>query len=171
MTSHPLESPPVLPRHELSSWKEIASYLGVSVKTAQLWERDRGLPVRRLPGRRGVVVASVSALETWKQATSTAPVNTPAVGFRRWYLLAVAMLLLAGGGVYVSFVRSGHLATCRLQENTLIVSDARGRELWRHLFAQPLEPWSAAEDDERVWIGDLGDGRKSVLFGEYPPAV
>jgi len=142
------------------------------VKTAQLWERDRGLPpVRRLPGRRGVVVASVSALETWKQATSTAPVNTPAVGFRRWYLLAVAMLLLAGGGVYVSFVRSGHLATCRLQENTLIVSDARGRELWRHLFAQPLEPWSAAEDDERVWIGDLGDGRKSVLCGEYPPAV
>ena len=30
---------------ELYSWKEIASYLGVSVRTAQLFELERGLPV------------------------------------------------------------------------------------------------------------------------------
>jgi excisionase family DNA binding protein len=53
---------------ELSSWKEIASYLGVGVRTAQIWERERGLPVHRLPGPRGQVRARVSELEEWKRS-------------------------------------------------------------------------------------------------------
>jgi hypothetical protein len=57
-----------LPERELCSWKEIASYLGVGVRTAQLWERDRGLPVRRLPGPRGQVRALVSEIEEWKRS-------------------------------------------------------------------------------------------------------
>ena len=32
------------PPQELSSWKEIAVYLGVGVRTAQTWERERGFP-------------------------------------------------------------------------------------------------------------------------------
>ena len=36
-----------LPADELSSWKEIASYLGVSVRRAQQWETGMGLPVER----------------------------------------------------------------------------------------------------------------------------
>jgi hypothetical protein len=34
----------------LSSWKDIANYLGKGVRTAQRWERERGLPVRRPDG-------------------------------------------------------------------------------------------------------------------------
>jgi hypothetical protein len=33
---------------QLSGWKEIAAYLGRSVRTVQRWEKDFGLPVRRL---------------------------------------------------------------------------------------------------------------------------
>ena len=36
----------------LTSWKEIANHLQVTVRTAQLWEKQRDLPVRRVPGRR-----------------------------------------------------------------------------------------------------------------------
>jgi hypothetical protein len=32
----------------LSSWKEIAAYLGKGLRTVQRWERKRGLPVRRI---------------------------------------------------------------------------------------------------------------------------
>ena len=39
-------------RTELTSWKEIAEFLEVSVRTAQRWESDGGLPVRRLGGDR-----------------------------------------------------------------------------------------------------------------------
>ncbi len=54
-------------RRDLSSWKEIADYFDVSVRTVQHWEEQRGLPVRRLPGGgRGRVFASISELEAWK---------------------------------------------------------------------------------------------------------
>jgi Tol biopolymer transport system component len=55
-------------RRELSSWKEIASYLHVSVRTAQMWEADRGLPVKRLPGGRGVVWTNIAELEAWRKS-------------------------------------------------------------------------------------------------------
>ena len=34
----------------LDSWKDIAAYLGRDVTTAVRWEREHGLPVRRVPG-------------------------------------------------------------------------------------------------------------------------
>src|ERR1035437_2794521 len=35
---------------KLDSWKEIATYIGRSVRTVIRWEQDNGLPVHRLPG-------------------------------------------------------------------------------------------------------------------------
>jgi TolB-like protein/tetratricopeptide (TPR) repeat protein len=50
----------------LGSWKEIAGYLGRSVKTCQRWERELGLPVRRLDGTpKAHVFASRDELDTW----------------------------------------------------------------------------------------------------------
>ena len=52
---------------QLTSWKEIAHYLGVNVRTAQKWERERSLPVRRVPGARSRVSADSDSLEAWKE--------------------------------------------------------------------------------------------------------
>jgi hypothetical protein len=50
----------------LGSWKEIAKYLNREVRTAQRWERERGLPVHRVPGaKRGGVWASRGELDAW----------------------------------------------------------------------------------------------------------
>jgi|SRR5579859_70564 len=50
----------------LNSWKEIAEYLGRGVRTAQRWERDLGLPVRRPRGKeRSAVVAVSSDIDAW----------------------------------------------------------------------------------------------------------
>ena len=57
-----------LPEGELSSWKEIAAYLGVGLRTAQIWEQERALPVHRLPGGRGRVIATVAELDAWKRS-------------------------------------------------------------------------------------------------------
>jgi len=51
----------------LQGWKQIADYLGVSVRTTQLWEEERGLPVRRLPGGRSRVWADTEELEVWRR--------------------------------------------------------------------------------------------------------
>jgi hypothetical protein len=52
-------------RGSLQTWKEIAEHLGVSVRTAQLWEKERGLPVRRMEGVRPQVRALTQDLEVW----------------------------------------------------------------------------------------------------------
>ena len=50
----------------LTSWKEIAVYLGKGVRTVQRWERQLGLPVRRPNIRaRGPVHTTRAELERW----------------------------------------------------------------------------------------------------------
>jgi phage terminase Nu1 subunit (DNA packaging protein) len=50
----------------LNSWKEIAEYVGGSVRTVQRWEAERGLPVRRPSGRpRTAVLAIASEIDDW----------------------------------------------------------------------------------------------------------
>jgi excisionase family DNA binding protein len=59
---------PAMEDKELASWKEIAEYLGVSVRTAQKWEQKRNLPIHRLPGKRSTVIAFASELDSWKRS-------------------------------------------------------------------------------------------------------
>src|SRR5262249_2050618 len=50
----------------LNSWKEIARYLDRGVRTAQRWERDLQLPVRRPRGkRRSAVLAIPKEIDAW----------------------------------------------------------------------------------------------------------
>ncbi len=52
----------------LSSWKEIATYLGKGVRTVQRWERDLSLPVRRpVAHNQRIVIAVPEELDEWVQ--------------------------------------------------------------------------------------------------------
>jgi len=54
----------------LNSWKEIASYLGLGVRTVQRYEREYRLPVRRIEGKsRGAVLALPKDLDDWLRRT------------------------------------------------------------------------------------------------------
>ena len=57
----------------LTSWKEIANYLGKSVRTVQRWERTLRLPVRRLDAHNAwIVMAYATELDEWiHRETST----------------------------------------------------------------------------------------------------
>ncbi len=55
-----------LPNRRLDSWKEIAEYLSRDVRTVIRWEKDRALPVRRVPGgKKQAVFAFVNDLDSW----------------------------------------------------------------------------------------------------------
>ena len=59
----------------LDSWKEIASYLGRSVRTAKRWEQQ-GLPVRRqMHQAQGSVYAFRSEVDAWRDSRSVAAVS------------------------------------------------------------------------------------------------
>lgn len=49
----------------LTSWKEIAAYLGKGVRTVQRWEQQLGLPIRRPGLARHVVIGVPSELDAW----------------------------------------------------------------------------------------------------------
>lgn len=50
----------------LDSWKAIAGYLRRDVRSVQRWEKDRRLPVHRVPGEKGgTVFAYTKELENW----------------------------------------------------------------------------------------------------------
>jgi hypothetical protein len=62
----------------LTSWKEIAGYLGKGVRTVQRWERDMGLPVRRPHHRnKGLVLALPEDIDSWLQSRYTLNVSAP----------------------------------------------------------------------------------------------
>jgi hypothetical protein len=53
----------------LDGWKEIAGYLGRSVRTAHRWEKTLGLPVRRVEGAKAdIVFALRSEIDEWREA-------------------------------------------------------------------------------------------------------
>jgi Tfp pilus assembly protein PilF len=52
--------------HRLDSWKEIAVFFGRDERTVRRWEKERGLPVHRVPGGgRGGVFAYTDELSEW----------------------------------------------------------------------------------------------------------
>lgn len=64
-------SSPPTDTDRLGGWKEIASFVGKGVRTAQRWERDFGLPVRRLGGSGSeVVFASRAEIAAWMQSAA-----------------------------------------------------------------------------------------------------
>ena len=71
-------SEPASTKHALTSWKEIASYIGKSVRTVQRWESELGLPVRRPnPGDRNIVLALPEELDRWLLRRMTPRTNVP----------------------------------------------------------------------------------------------
>jgi TolB-like protein len=53
-------------RSRLAGWKKIADHLGRDPRTVQNWERERALPVHRIPGGRGATVfAYADELAGW----------------------------------------------------------------------------------------------------------
>lgn len=128
----------------LSSWKEIAAYLGRDERTVRRWELERKLPVHRGPAGRGHSVYAYSLeLDAWLQgdpaafappdpsALPSAPLDSEAAASapaalppRRSRLLRIAAfaslacLALAGLFSYRSFVRAPAPAPKRI---TLVV--------------------------------------------------
>ena len=156
---------------KLASWKEIAAWLGVNVRTAQKWEAESGMPVRRVPGSNRVI-AYTDELRAWlhgEHEAEAAAARQQGENNRRiilWTLAALATVLLLATAVWISRP-SSRLADWRVEGSSLLALDARGRELWRLQLGRSLHPeqYSREHDTPAAWIEDIdGDGRKELLF-------
>jgi hypothetical protein len=60
----------------LDSWKEIAAFFDRDERTVKRWEKERRLPVRRVPGGgRCTVFAYAEELKSWMTSSNTGPVE------------------------------------------------------------------------------------------------
>jgi excisionase family DNA binding protein len=82
-----------MPQKILSSWKEIAAYLGHSKRTVQRWEQELSLPVYRPAGREShSVMAFVSQLDDWLQSfTSNSYLQHQTSGHRNVTAMATSL--------------------------------------------------------------------------------
>jgi eukaryotic-like serine/threonine-protein kinase len=70
MASHTTE----VKSRRLDSWKEIAAYLSRDVRTVIRWEKERGLPIHRVPGgKKNTVFAFTEKLDSWLLTDVTPP--------------------------------------------------------------------------------------------------
>src|SRR5512141_3152257 len=77
----------------LESWKEISRYLNRDIRTIQRWERERGLPVRRIPGgEKPRVYAIKSELDDWRRTGGIHIASASDRGMAATRLQSVAVL-------------------------------------------------------------------------------
>jgi tetratricopeptide (TPR) repeat protein len=98
-------------QRRLTSWKEIAAFLGRDERTAKRWEASRGLPVRRMPGAgHSSVFAYTDEIEAWMRggALPEPPADTildtsnpDTQDQRRWVIPALGVLL---AGIIIAIV-------------------------------------------------------------------
>ncbi len=161
----------------LNTWKEIAGYLGVSTRTAQKWEKQRGLPVQRMEGERGRVRAETAEISKWLEQISfrDAHRNSRSAIPKVWVGLASTALLAAFVVLAVRWMEESptpyeHIVDSR----SLIVRDRSGWVVGRHSFDDPMlvTAYQPSVRHQRVWSGDLnGDGRTETLFTYYPETL
>jgi len=152
---------------ELNSWKAIADYLDINVRTAQRWEQERGLPVRRFSGEKGRVLALPADLERWRKTNLVKPNWWGDLRLLRFALIAATVLLFASVGWSVSnYVREHRLgppAHLTLDDSQIIVRDSNGRRLWTHQFSEPTLP----SDKHAFWFGHLTTATNTDTLFHY----
>ena len=112
-----------LEARRLDSWKEIASFFGRDERTVKRWEKEKGLPVHRMPENTGArVFAFTDELTRWMNypESNVKPLRDPAAGQqaeasiegdatsparpgRRWIYIAALVAALAGIALLVAY--------------------------------------------------------------------
>jgi hypothetical protein len=156
----------------LSSWKEIADYLGCDERTCRRWELDYGLPVHRMEGAaKSRVCAYKDELDAWRksrlngngaatgaaasaashgvQADALAPRDHPHTGKSKRIVLWLIPLAAIIVTTAVLLIRSspGQPADFKIKGSTLLILDKKGKELWD--FDTKLEDLSGQKYQRR----------------------
>jgi hypothetical protein len=157
-------------RARLDSWKEIAAYIGRDIRTAMRWEKERSLPVHRIPGdgARQPVFAYKDELDEWlEQKEGSAGTERPVVAalalsgspvranrknedrhfVYKWAFLwgAIGLALIVTASIVIIRHRpssSRTALTVRIQftANAIRAYDDADHLLWTHVFPKPVHP-------------------------------
>lgn len=147
------------PDGRLDSWKAIAAYLNRDVSTVIRWEREKSLPVHRVPGgRRQAVFARAAEIDAWLSGQpperEAGAGETSAAPVRRWRTPALTAIGL-GGAVLAAVLIAG----ANRRQGTLVVPGAP------FLLGQQI----TVQSPYTLAAGDLNtDGALDFVATAYP---
>jgi len=164
----------------LTGWKEIANHLGVTVRTAQLWEKSRGLPVQRLPGGgKPSVFSTTEELETWIQSNPDDPPpdpHPPEAPTRRLTgrlrLAAIVAISIVASVFAIFQIPLGpstlvpDVVACSVDGEVVKALDATSGEVWLWTFEE-MDPIDSTEHARQATcvVQDVdADGKPEVLL-------
>ena len=109
----PKGDPVVSASHDvLAGWKDVAAFLGRSVRTAQRWEKKMGLPVRRLKSEaRSIPYALRSELAVWLKECGV-PVRSAVEGGLRVPTPALLQAIIDGYGANIAVLDTKGTVIC-----------------------------------------------------------
>ena len=136
----------------LDSWKDIAAFIDRYERTAMRWAKEQGMPVHRLPGKRGRVYASRSEIQAWMEQrpdaeTVAGTLALPRQGTIRksWFLVSIAAAAIVAA-IVTAFLFSSRAilgssipVRATFTANAIHALDASGREIWSHSFPSPID--------------------------------
>jgi hypothetical protein len=174
----------------LNGWKDIAAYLGKSISSVQRWERELGLPVRRIKTAEGwIVSASPTEIEEWRHklekqadlsleesssptppgaglpAAAQASLQSSPLGtsLRSWLVAGASILLVIGTFFLRDALLSGReprISKITLDGHVLNARDPSDHVLWSYPFSEDV-----SLDDVIPSLG-ADDGR--IAATEWP---
>ncbi len=160
---------------KLAGWKEIANYLNTSVRTAQRWEHELGLPIHHVGSSKGYSVhADVGELDVWLNgregiATSSLeqpePVTASATKRETWRrpsrLIVIAVIAVVLAGSTLAVLRFGVSHTPKVSSITFsgqqMLAWSNGKVLWSYDFGQPARNLPPDEVARRLHIFRSGE--------------
>jgi len=149
----------------LTGWKEISSHLRVTVRTAQLWEKQRGLPVHRYPGDgKPRVYAYPEELEAWLKDS---PSDAKRAGWPRLAWIAVAVVVLGSAAwIWIAGqIERRDPVRCAVTERVLQTFDSEDELIWQKSFPNMIGTLSSKLDSEVCLVLDADlDGRPEVYL-------
>jgi hypothetical protein len=149
---------------QLDSWKEIAAYLKRGVRTVQHWEREAGLPVRRLATKkRGAVYAYKREIDAWREQRSSL-LAADHEGIRplqriKWFA-AFALLIAALSAILLWPKPLRITGAQRLTFEGNVMTPAISPDGRWIVYASPREN---ADGNLDLWLRSSSDGTQSRL--------
>lgn len=130
----------------LNSWKQIANYLGCSVRTAQRWERSFALPVHHPSNSlRGPVLAQPHELDGWVARAHRRRLKTPDAAHSQHFARTLSLferttantdrLVKMAGRLYQQVQRTDMLI--KSPGTTMVLAKARHSEAANRSAAAP----------------------------------
>jgi hypothetical protein len=157
----------------LHSWKEISAFMGCDARTCTRYEKEYGLPVYRVGGKKkGSVFAYREELEQWMASFARNGSAEKKASEQRRRPALVRALAAAGAAVFVLLtvnllIDEGRSRPERteLHEDSLVVFGRGADPLWSRKFECRLHPLYSRS----FGFHDLGRDREASLLFAYCP--